>query len=386
MRLPATEGNAAGQAGELTARERQVVDLVAQGLTNRQIAERLCVADGTVTTHVKHVLRKLNLGRRSQIAAFAVESRTQAGWISGPNRPGSALAAVGTDATDLAGWAQQAGARNRHGAASPEATGHSPGAQRMRGFGWRHALVAGVTAALLVGLAVSLIVVRAPRPAEPSADTASPLGVPPARDLIYSARLDGTSAGLLGEPFHGPGDVDMSAVVVRTPPGAIEVEVKRPGGSTGVVLDAMPLSRYAAEADLAFAPGSDMTFFWSVRWLYGIRDLNVLRLEIHAASESMELVMYQEGRERTPVTPEIKVPGLQSGRTFPVTVVANGEDFELLLDGASVAQFTGGRSVRPTQPELGGFGSAGTVRVLGARVFALQSPQANIPRGGTGAS
>lgn len=322
---------------------------MALGLTNRQIAEQLCVADGTVTTHVKHILRKLNLGRRSQIAAFAVESRALAGATDRANQPGSAFAAGG--------------------------------AQRMRGFGRPPALVVGATAAVLVGLAASMIAVQAPRPAEPRADGTPRVRVPPTSDLIYSAPLDGTSAGLLWEPFHGPDDADTSAVVVRTPPAAIEFEVRGPGGSTGVALDSTPLSRYTAELDLAFAPGSDMTFFWTVRWLAGNRDTNLLRVEIQAASESMELALYQDGRERTPVTRNVVVPRLQSGRPFTVTVVADGDEYQLLLDAAPVAQFTGGRSVRPTRPEFGGFGTAGTVRVLGARVFALESPQANIPPG-----
>jgi hypothetical protein len=49
-----------------------VAGLVAEGLTNRQIAERLVLSRETVTTHVKHILNKTGLERRSQIAALAV--------------------------------------------------------------------------------------------------------------------------------------------------------------------------------------------------------------------------------------------------------------------------------------------------------------------------
>jgi DNA-binding NarL/FixJ family response regulator len=46
---------------ELTAREREVLRLMAEGLTDRGIAERLWVAPKTVETHVRHILQKLNL-------------------------------------------------------------------------------------------------------------------------------------------------------------------------------------------------------------------------------------------------------------------------------------------------------------------------------------
>jgi DNA-binding CsgD family transcriptional regulator len=58
------------KSGGLTARELEVAALIAEGQTNRQIAERLFVAEGTVRTHVKSVLRKLDLGSRAQIAAW----------------------------------------------------------------------------------------------------------------------------------------------------------------------------------------------------------------------------------------------------------------------------------------------------------------------------
>jgi DNA-binding NarL/FixJ family response regulator len=50
-----------GPLAELTGREREVLRLVAEGLTDRGIAERLWVAPKTVETHVRHILRKLDL-------------------------------------------------------------------------------------------------------------------------------------------------------------------------------------------------------------------------------------------------------------------------------------------------------------------------------------
>jgi DNA-binding CsgD family transcriptional regulator/GAF domain-containing protein len=54
---------------ELTRREEQVLRLVAEGLTNAQIAERLFVAEGTVKSHVKNVMRKLGVATRSEAGA-----------------------------------------------------------------------------------------------------------------------------------------------------------------------------------------------------------------------------------------------------------------------------------------------------------------------------
>lgn len=54
----------------LSAREYTVASLVADGLTNREIAARLVLAPKTVSAHVEHILAKLGMARRSQIAAW----------------------------------------------------------------------------------------------------------------------------------------------------------------------------------------------------------------------------------------------------------------------------------------------------------------------------
>ena len=65
---------------ELTPREREVLRLLAEGLTNRQIAERLVVSEHTVHRHVTNILRKLDLPSRTAAAAHAVRS----GLLEGP--------------------------------------------------------------------------------------------------------------------------------------------------------------------------------------------------------------------------------------------------------------------------------------------------------------
>ncbi|WP_330251034.1 protein kinase [Nocardia sp. NBC_00565] len=62
---------------KLTKRERQVADLVAQGLTNKQIAAKLVLSQRTAQGHVEHILSKLGFTSRTQIAAWIVDETQQ---------------------------------------------------------------------------------------------------------------------------------------------------------------------------------------------------------------------------------------------------------------------------------------------------------------------
>jgi two-component system response regulator DevR len=59
----------------LTVREREVLELVAEGLTNRQIGERMFLAEKTVKNYVSSLLTKLGMERRTQAAVFGAEIR-----------------------------------------------------------------------------------------------------------------------------------------------------------------------------------------------------------------------------------------------------------------------------------------------------------------------
>jgi serine/threonine-protein kinase PknK len=59
--------------GDLTRREREVVTLIGQGMTNGEIAAELVLSKRTVETHVRHILSKLGLSSRGQIMRWAID-------------------------------------------------------------------------------------------------------------------------------------------------------------------------------------------------------------------------------------------------------------------------------------------------------------------------
>ncbi len=59
---------------EITEREREVLQCVAKGMSNREIGESLNIAENTVKNHVRSILDKLHLANRAQMAAYAVQT------------------------------------------------------------------------------------------------------------------------------------------------------------------------------------------------------------------------------------------------------------------------------------------------------------------------
>jgi DNA-binding CsgD family transcriptional regulator len=74
--------SSSGQPMPISRRERDVLRLLSEGLTNREISERLCISEHTVHRHVTNILRKLDVPSRAAAAASAVRG----GLVDGPPR------------------------------------------------------------------------------------------------------------------------------------------------------------------------------------------------------------------------------------------------------------------------------------------------------------
>jgi DNA-binding NarL/FixJ family response regulator len=81
---PVADGSASERLGELTPREREVLELLGRGLSNSEISAAFVIEETTVKTHVKRILMKLHLRDRVQAVIFAYEN--------GVIRPGSRTA------------------------------------------------------------------------------------------------------------------------------------------------------------------------------------------------------------------------------------------------------------------------------------------------------
>jgi non-specific serine/threonine protein kinase len=75
----ADNGHDAPLVSVLTPRQREVAGLIAEGLKNAEIAERLVISPGTAANHVEYILRRLRLRSRSQVAVWAVKQGLRAG-------------------------------------------------------------------------------------------------------------------------------------------------------------------------------------------------------------------------------------------------------------------------------------------------------------------
>ncbi|GAG59774.1 unnamed protein product, partial [marine sediment metagenome] len=62
-----------GTDADLSPREGEVLQLVAQGASNKKIADSLFISENTVKTHLRNIMEKLHLANRSQAAAYAVQ-------------------------------------------------------------------------------------------------------------------------------------------------------------------------------------------------------------------------------------------------------------------------------------------------------------------------
>lgn len=75
---PSRSSERRDQLASLTERERQILEHLARGESNKTIARALDISHDTVKLHVRHILAKLNLSSRVEAAVFAVEARIEA--------------------------------------------------------------------------------------------------------------------------------------------------------------------------------------------------------------------------------------------------------------------------------------------------------------------
>jgi len=71
----------------LTDRERQIMALVSEGLSNKEIGRRLNIADGTIKVHLHHIFQKLEISNRTVLAALAISHSDGAGVLPGNHVP-----------------------------------------------------------------------------------------------------------------------------------------------------------------------------------------------------------------------------------------------------------------------------------------------------------
>ena len=71
-----------GTSDGLSDREVEVVNLVARGETNREIAETLVIAENTVKVHLRNIYGKLNLRNRQELTAYVLHAENDLNWVS----------------------------------------------------------------------------------------------------------------------------------------------------------------------------------------------------------------------------------------------------------------------------------------------------------------
>ena len=141
----------------LTRREREIASLVAQGLTNREIAERLFIAERTAEGHVESIRNKLGFRSRTQVAAWVVEQDRAESTAGGDRAGAMGRRQPATSEADIGGVAP----RPMEGAAAPT-PGHAAWRPDAHPWAWlaglacvAFAVAAGTTALLRAHLTPS---------------------------------------------------------------------------------------------------------------------------------------------------------------------------------------------------------------------------------------
>ena len=325
-------------ASPLTAREREVADLIRLGLTNRQIGAKLYISERTVDAHVQNTLNKLGAKNRAQIAAWSMEA-----WLESPPELGgrtveNAPAPLPTIA-----------------AATPPATSMRPST-----LFWRRRL--GLLVALLAALAIVVV-------ATSDGLWQQEGGLPPnVGQLAY--RVNFTSGG---EGFDLPASAgDPTASAVRFSKGAVEYSVVKPGGYISTNLTVGQLPRYFAQVELAVVPGSSVEF-WINLDRASSPDTGSHLIEVGTLAEVVQLKYFVRGQRAEGLGPQIHKEGLQSGRAFTISALVAPPLYQVYLDRKLVISVEHKPLGTYLAPSFAIFGDGtGTVRLTDLRVYHLR--------------
>jgi len=81
QRRRARKGDSQDILSQLTERERQIMQLVSEGLSNKEIGHWLEISDGTIKVHLHNIYQKLSINNRTTLAALAMCRQTESAWL-----------------------------------------------------------------------------------------------------------------------------------------------------------------------------------------------------------------------------------------------------------------------------------------------------------------
>ena len=76
------DGSPSQDIDSLTDREKEILRLIAEGLTNKEIAGKICLSDKTVRNYVSSILQKLDVSHRTQAAVYYLEKKKPHGKLN----------------------------------------------------------------------------------------------------------------------------------------------------------------------------------------------------------------------------------------------------------------------------------------------------------------
>ena len=318
----------------LTAREREVANLIGLGLTNRQIGVKLSISQRTAGAHVQNILNKLGANNRAQIATWSAEATASTERIS--VRPIPIRAAVDASAR-----------------VAPDSPATRSREKRQRVF---VLVAAGCVAVVLAATYYSA--------SRPPVGSTLPVNVGAS---VYQAKLLGDGDGFSLREIIG----DPNASAIRFTPGAVEYVVVAQGGTSGNNL-AMPLvQRYYAEVRMAVVPGSNVVF-WTNLGTPSTYPNGHLLIALSTGAEELQLAYFAVDKDIEYLGPHVPIRGLQSGRVFTISALVDPPHYQVYLDGRSVINIQHTPSPSRQTPGFRIFGDGpGTVRLSSVRVYGL---------------